>query len=582
MPIRLATLVARGSWRIGLAIGLTAMLASAGALAQDAAPRASCSRVSGPTGITAVQWSDAAAGPTALERAGFGVLKFAARDGKLLTARIYRPSRFDPVHGPLWFVMHGIGRNAGSSIDAAAAVAERYQSLAIAIEFPDRDYPSSEQYTLGVVTRGRADKDALREGRWRKPQDFLYNEIERVFEAVRLTLKGRQSGYYMFGHSAGAQFTHRLLTFVPCARVLGAVAANAGWYTLPTADEKQGYAMPYSLGQVPAQATDVAALLSAPLTLLLGDDDTRDSDDDSNVRGTSGAMAQGVNRLARGRHYFETGKELARSRGLPFGWNMRIAPGAGHDARQVIASAGYLLFAGKNEPVCEPTSARDALGLAMEKVLVLPSAGSPPDADVEGGSRARDDTSVRIRNAGSNPVCLAGWTLKASSGRGGHLFPLGRAIRPGHAVVVVGGGVPTGDFEGVEVQRATSARGLALQRSGDVLTLRDADGKTVRRMPWGPCGHVRCTDGERPDGRPPATSLLREPRPGGAWSGRQRSARSPGARACRSGRRLRRPHQDRNTPSAREPYGLASRLQRGDARRARCARSHRRTGWPIR
>jgi len=311
---------------------------------------ATCTRNTGPIGISPAYWSDPSKTKIALAKQGFNKINFVTRDGKSLVAHIYRPSRFNPKNGPIWFVMHGINRNANDYIKTAAPVAERYQALTIVIEFSRRHYPTSEDYTLGITTNGRANNRAAKEGRYRRPENYLYNEIERVFEAIRLEFSGKQHGYYLFGHSAGAQFTHRMLTFVPCARVLGAVSANAGWYTLP--EQGNNLSMPYSLRGGPSTASDIKALLSAPLTLLLGTKDIKGPEIDRNVRKSSAAMAQGSNRLARGKNYFEIGQSLARSMNVCFGWQLVLEPGAGHNVKQVIESAGHLLFAVKPKPSC--------------------------------------------------------------------------------------------------------------------------------------------------------------------------------------------------------------------------------------
>jgi hypothetical protein len=493
--------------------------ASAGGSAAGAASgidTESCTRTTGPAGITAAQWTDNSRRSPALTRQGFGTLEFIARDGKRLRASTYRPSRFDADKGPIWFVMHGVDRDADRYIEAAAPVAERYQALAVVIEFSKRDYPASEDYTLGVTTHGRIDGSAAG-GRWRAPEAYLYNEVERVFEAVRLALGGNQQGYYLFGHSAGAQFTHRLTTFVPCARVLGAVAANAGWYTQPVASETQGFALPYSLRGSPLAAADQRPLLAAPLTLLLGTRDTKDASADRQIRSTPAAMAQGRNRLARGRHYFETGRTLAGALGAPFAWWLALAPGAGHDVRQVIASAGYLHFASRNAPPCTPSTAAQAEQLVFHEVLADPPSGPSGDANRDGKRRARDEEFVEIVNIGSTPMCLAGWTLEDADGHGGHLFPLGRALAPGKAVIVFGGGVPTGSFGGTEVQRATSANGLDLDGAGDVLTLRDAEGAVAGRLSWGDCARRSCADDHWGGSLRLNGSIVRWPAPDSGW-----------------------------------------------------------------
>ena len=524
--------------RFGAHLALMAILIMASATGSPVAAAsqkgaASCTRNTGPAGITAAQWTERSAPPSALFQHGFSAQAFIARDGKRLLTKIYRPSRFDAQEGPIWFVMHGVDREADRYIDAAAPVAERHQALTIVIEFSKSDYPASEDYTLGVATHGRADGSALREGRWHAPENYLYIEVERVFEAVRLALGGSQQGYYLFGHSAGAQFTHRLLTFVPCARVLGAVAANAGWYTLPVADKSYPYSIPYSLRGSPLAEANQRALLAAPLTLLLGTRDTRDADTDRQVRDTPEAMAQGRNRLARGQYYFKTGRERARALGTPFAWKLALAPGAGHDVRQVIASAGHLLFA-TNERSCTPSTAAQAGKLVFHEVLADPPPGPAGDLNRDGVRQAVDEEFVELVNTGTAPMCLAGWTLSEAGGRGGHLFPLGSELAPGRAMLVFGGGVPVGAFGGAQVQRASAAAGLALDGPGDVLSLRDSEGRLALQLSWGNCGGRPCAAEHWPGSLRINASLARGQGPIGPWRKHTDLAATPASPGLRA------------------------------------------------
>lgn len=320
---------------------LPACLGCASAVqAQGQADGPACTRSTGLSDVDRAQWQRPNAG--SLDQPGAGTLVFRARDGNDLALHYIHPEGFVAQNGPIWFVMHGQARDAGHYARQAAAAASRYRALVLVIEFPRQTYPTGDSYTLGIVSRGRVDEFAWSEGRWRDPRNYLYTELERVFEAVRASIGGKQPGYYVFGHSAGAQFTHRLVTFLPCARVLGAVAANAGWYTLPRRDAPNP--IPYSLRATPLAEREVRAALAAPLTLLLGTHDTRTADEDDSVRGTAAAQAQGPNRLARGRHYYETGQRLAQQLGAPFNWKLALVPGAGHSAGQVIDAAAAILF----------------------------------------------------------------------------------------------------------------------------------------------------------------------------------------------------------------------------------------------
>lgn len=461
---------------------------------------------------------------------GFGTLKFQTRNGKRLSAYIYRATNFVPMDGPIWFVMHGAKRNAKRYLKAAAPVAERYHTLVIAIEFPKRDYPRGSDYTLGVLSHGKIDETAYKEGRWRKQEAYLYTEIERLFESVRKSLGGLQSGYYMFGHSAGAQFTHRHITFMPESHVLGAVAANAGWYTLPVLKNDSQFTVPYGLYGSPE--TNLEAILAAPLTLLLGTHDTATPVTDPLLRGTPQAMAQGATRLTRGRNYFKTGKNSADLMGTPLGWQLIFAPGAEHQVVQVIASAGFILFS-RNESPCRSSLASESRSLVFNEVLAITPHGHQGDMNLDGVQNTSSDEFVEFVNTGTTPICLSGWSLNDANGQQ-HLFPIGRALRPGKAVVVFGGGVPAGRFGDADIQWATSRKGLNLSNSGDVITLRDRNGTMVKQISWGDCASKRCANEHIKGGLGFSGSYVRWPESVGTWHLHREVAGSdfsPGLRA---------------------------------------------------
>lgn len=495
--------------------------ALAGSLLVAAALSAGCSRSD-----TQDQLPEAANGmsrearfidSTGLETPGFGSVNFVARDGNRLEALTFRGSGFDPRTGPIWFVMHGASRAAERYLRSAAPAAERHDALAVVIHFPKSLYPSSSDYTVGVTTRGRADGPALAEGRWKEPGRYLYAEVERVFDGVRRTLGGEQAGYYLFGHSAGAQFTHRLMTFLPRPRALRAVAANAGWYTLPLNNGGPEHTMPYGLKGSPVEPRDLEAFLSAPFVVLLGERDTTTPDTDRLVRGTPEAMAQGPDRVARGRFYFTTAEAQARALNTPFAWQLGVVPRARHSAAQMMDSAVSFLF-GPSELPCTPSRAVQGNGLVITEMLADPPKGAAGDANGDGVRDPADDEFVEIVNEADTPVCLTGWALGDVKNPERHVFPIAPALPPGGIVVVFGGGVPTGDFGGAATLTAQFGGRLSLTNDGDVLTLRDTRDKPVARVSWGDCAGAACAEDHIPGSLGVAASMVREPGTADAWA----------------------------------------------------------------
>src|SRR5262249_36603447 len=151
-----------------------------------------------------------------------------------------------------------------------------------------------------------------------------FRVIESLFDTVLAQTGSRRERYHLVGHSAGAQFVHRFVLFMHRARVERAVAANAGWYTLPLRD----VAFPHGLGGIGYTGRELRCALARPLTIVAGECDT---EADRYLDRSHRSMAQGENRFARAARFFETGRAAAERLGLPFGWRFESVPDVGHD-----------------------------------------------------------------------------------------------------------------------------------------------------------------------------------------------------------------------------------------------------------
>lgn len=102
------------------------------------------------------------------------------------------------------------------------------------------------------------------------------------------------------------------------------------------------------------------------------------------------------------------------------------------------------------------------------------------DANNDGVVDSSDDEFVEIVNNDTYPVDLSGYTL--SDGLGVKHFFWGITLNPNEAIVVFGGGTPTG----FETYALTASGGsLGLNNSGDVVTLKDAASYVVDSYSYG-------------------------------------------------------------------------------------------------
>ena len=225
--------------------------------------------------------------------------------GKSLTVWYFQPP--DAVHARILFVMHGTLRNGEDYRNQWAALAQKYGLLLIVPEFSAKDYPSG-RYNRGNIM-GSDDTTLQPESAWTFPV------IERLFDDVKKRTGNTSARYDMYGHSAGGQFVHRFVLFLPQARYRRAVAANSGYYTLPTLDG--GDPFPFSLKGTGTTPATLATVLGRDVVILLGENDTDPNDPD--LYHSPEADKQGLYRLARGRNFAAVAKKEAARRAPDIG-----------------------------------------------------------------------------------------------------------------------------------------------------------------------------------------------------------------------------------------------------------------------
>ena len=233
----------------------------------------------------------------------------------------------------VFIVMHGNSRTAKGYRDAWTKHAHKYGFLLIVPEFSKKDFPGSRSYHLG----NRFDKDgkSIPEHLW------SFSVIDPLFEQVKSMTRNRSKTYTLYGHSAGSQFVHRFLLFKPKSKVGVAIAANAGWYTLPEFKTKY----PYGLRKSGAERGQMASVFRKRLVIFLGD---RDIDPkDPLLRTTKEAILQGNHRLERGHTFFRVAQGEARSMKVPFLWSLQIAPGVAHSNSGMATATVRFLFESK-------------------------------------------------------------------------------------------------------------------------------------------------------------------------------------------------------------------------------------------
>ncbi|WP_376090127.1 alpha/beta hydrolase [Roseomonas sp. CCTCC AB2023176] len=247
----------------------------------------------------------------------------------------YRPAAHRP-EDPVVIVQHGMGRNGDEYRDFWIEAAERHRLLILAPTFSDAAWPGAAHYNNGFVLA--ADGTVRPRDRWN------YGVPARVLAALREAGLTTRIQARIFGHSAGGQYLHRLLSTQPHASFEAATIGNPGWYTLPTLDRR----FPEGMGGIGLGDAEVTALLSYPLTILAGEGDIETSG--PSLPSNPEAIAQGPHRFARARTYFDFGQAAAARHGIACNWRLVPVPHIGHDGAAMSRCAASLWFEGRLPP----------------------------------------------------------------------------------------------------------------------------------------------------------------------------------------------------------------------------------------
>jgi len=247
---------------------------------------------------------------------------------KPITVWCHKPGHWH-ADAPVVFVMHGARRNAQKCRDAWIKHSERRRFLLLVPEFSKEYYPGIRTYHLGN-TFSSAGKP-IAESKW------TYRAIEHIFDTVKAIAQFRTDRYSIYGHSAGAQFVHRLVLFLPDARINTAICANAGWYTIPSYETR----FPYGLKASGIAEGDLKKAFEKRLLILVGNKDTNTNH--KYLKQSPQARAQGENRYERGYRFYEIAQRESEKLHALLKWEFIVVQDVGHSSARMSKEASKKL-----------------------------------------------------------------------------------------------------------------------------------------------------------------------------------------------------------------------------------------------
>ena len=225
------------------------------------------------------------------------------------------------------FVIHGNSRNAVEYLSAWIPHIKNKNVIVAAPQFNKADFRYFFLLEM-AESSGKINN---------KKNEYINNSISLFFNYLKSKFSLSAQTYSMFGHSAGAQFTHRYMLLSMDSRISNSVIANAGWYTFITNDE-----FPYGVKNSPISISNeqIKWFMSNKVHLLIGSDDVGFQ----SVNSSKGANLQGLTRVDRAANYFDSLVVNAENRGYALRWNYRVLDSVDHDFKKITPFAAQILL----------------------------------------------------------------------------------------------------------------------------------------------------------------------------------------------------------------------------------------------
>ncbi len=226
-------------------------------------------------------------------------------------------------------VLSGRQRNADEYLDSWVDWGAKNNYLVLSPQFDEANWPEPLGYNFGNIATGKEATNTPNP----RPK-WAFTVVEQLFDNARQKFSVKADKYVLFGHSAGGQFVHRFMLFMPDNKVSLAIAANPGFYTVPD----QETVFPYGLknSPVPVSLKDMKKWTGSKLVLMRG---TADVQRTENLRQTPEADAQGKNRFERAAFMFGQVKKVDPATK----WSLIDVPGIAHDQKGMASAAQRLL-----------------------------------------------------------------------------------------------------------------------------------------------------------------------------------------------------------------------------------------------